>query len=144
MLKTKLGISIALVGAAVYFLGMLGMTPAILLAGYILIAEQNAWLKRQAARAVGVLIFFGLLGVFVGWFDEAASILNIIVHWFDKSATYLSIPANLTSFCRYIISIVSDIFLAVMGFMALQMKEIRIGVIDKLLDKFMSENPQQM
>lgn len=137
MLKTKLGISIALVGAAMYFLGAVSFIPAMLLAGYVLIAEQNEWLRRQAAKMIGVVIVFGLLSIAVGWLDDAAGVLNIIVRWFDDDV-YLKIPANLTTLCQYIISLAREIFLLVMGFMALGMKGVKLGVVDKQLDKFMS------
>lgn len=144
MLKTKLGVSIALVGAAMYFLGAYSFIPAVLLAGYVLIAEQNEWLKRQAAKMIGVVLLFGILSIAVSWLDDVVSVLNIIIHWFDKGASYLSIPANLTSLCQYIISLSKEIFLIVMGFMALGMKNVKLGAIDKLLDKFMGNNQQQM
>lgn len=142
MLKSKLGISIALVGAAMYFLGAISFIPAVLLAGYVLIAEQNEWLRRQAAKMIGVVIVFGLLSIAVGWLDDAASVLNIIVGWFDDDV-YIRIPANLTSLCQYVISLAREIFLLVMGFMALGMKGVKLGVVDKQLDKYMS-NGQQM
>lgn len=142
MLKSKLGISIALVGAAMYFLGAVSFIPAMLLAGYVLIAEQNEWLRRQAAKMLGVVIVFGLLSIAVGWLDDAASVLNIIVGWFDDDV-YIRIPANLTSLCQYVISLAREIFLLVMGFMALGMKGVKLGVVDKQLDKYMS-NGQQM
>lgn len=139
MLKTKLGVSIALVGAAMYFLGAISFVPAVLLAGYVLIAEQNEWLKRQAAKMVGVVVVFGLLSIAVGWIDDIVYILNIIVRWFDKDA-YLSVPANLTSLCQSVISIAKEVFLLLMGFMALGMKNVKLGVVDKQLDKFMGNN----
>lgn len=142
MLKTKLGISIALVGAAMYFLGAISFIPAMLLAGYVLIAEQNDWLRRQAAKMIGVVIVFGLLSIAVGWLDDIASVLNIIVNWFDDGV-YIRIPANLTSLCQYVISLAKEIFLLVMGFMALGMKGVKLGVVDKQLDKYMG-NGQQM
>ena len=37
MEKTKLGISVAMLGAALYFIAIIGMTPLIILAGYTLI-----------------------------------------------------------------------------------------------------------
>lgn len=137
MLKTKLGVSIALVGAAMYFLGAISFIPAVLLAGYVLIAEENEWVKRQAARMIGVVVLFGLLGIAVGWIDDVFGILNIIVRWFNKEV-YLSVPANLTYLVQYIISIVKEVLLLVMGFMALGMKNLKLAPIEKLLDKFMS------
>ena len=137
MLKTKLGISIALVGAAMYFLGAFSFTPAVLLAGYVLIAEENEWVKRQAAKMIGIVLLFGLLSIAIGWIDDVVAVLNIIVRWFN-SDVYLSVPANLTSLCRYIISIAKEVLLLVMGFKALGMKNVKFGLIDKPLDKFMS------
>lgn len=137
MLKTKLGISIALVGAAMYFLGMFSLIPAVLLAGYVLIAEENEWVKRQAARMVGVVLLFGLLSIAIGWIDEFVGMLNIVVRWFNDEV-YLKVPGNLTGLLQYIISIVKEVFLLVMGIMALNMKSIKFPLVDKLLDKFMS------
>ncbi len=137
MLKTKLGISIALVGAALYFLGAFSFIPAVLLAGYVLIAEENEWVKRQAARMIGVVLLFGVLSIAVGWIDDVVSILNVIVRWFDDDV-YLKVPANLTSLCQYIISLAKEILLLVMGFMALGMKGIKVPFVEKLLDKYMS------
>lgn len=141
MLKTKLGISIALVGAAMYFLGAISFTPAVLLAGYVLIVEENEWLKRQAAKMIGVVVVFGLLSIAVGWIDDVVYMLGIIVRWFSKD-TYLSVPANLTTLCQYIITLAKEVFLLMMGFMALGMKNVKLGVVDKQLDKFMSNNQQ--
>ncbi|MBD5530749.1 MAG: hypothetical protein HDQ98_00900 [Lachnospiraceae bacterium] len=141
MLKTKLGISIALVGAAMYFLGAISFTPAVLLAGYVLIVEQNEWLKRQAAKMIGVVVVFGLLSIAVGWIDDVVYMLGIIVRWFSKD-TYLSVPANLTTLCQYIITLAKEVFLLMMGFMALGMKNVKLGVVDKQLDKFMGNNQQ--
>ncbi len=137
MLKTKLGISIALVGAAMYFLGMFSFIPAVLLAGYVLIAEENEWVKRQAARMIGVVLLFGLLSIAIGWIDEFVGMLNIVVRWFNDEV-YLKVPGNLTGLLQYIISIVKEVFLLVMGIMALNMKSIKFPLVDKLLDKFMS------
>lgn len=137
MLKTKLGISIALVGAAMYFLGAFSFTPAVLLAGYVLIAEENDWVKRQAAKMIGVVLLFALLSIAVGWIDDVVSVVNIIVRWFNQDV-YLSVPANLTSLCRYIISLAKEVLLLVMGFRALGMKSVKLGFIDRPLDKFMS------
>lgn len=140
MLKTKMGVSIALVGAAMYFLGAIAFTPAVLLAGAMLIMEDNQWVKRQAAKMIGVVIVFSLLGIAIGWIDDVVNVLNIIVHWFAKDAKYLSIPGNIESLLRTIIGAVEEVLLVVMGFMALKMKEIRFGVVDKLLDRFMNNN----
>ena len=44
MNKIKLGVSAGLAGAILYFLGAISIIPAVILAGYILLKEENDWL----------------------------------------------------------------------------------------------------
>ena len=53
MQKTRLGISVGMLGAAVYLTGLFsGYLVAILMAGYVLLCEENGWLKRSVIKAV--------------------------------------------------------------------------------------------
>ncbi len=55
--KTKLGISVGLLGAAIYFMGLFsGYMVAVLLAGYVLLFEENEWLKKSAVKAIAVVL----------------------------------------------------------------------------------------
>ena len=43
-MKTKLGVSVGILGAATYFLGLFsGYTVLALVVGYILLCEQDSW-----------------------------------------------------------------------------------------------------
>lgn len=49
MQKTRMGISVGLMGAATYLCGLFGgLMVTVVIAGYILLFEENAWLKRAA------------------------------------------------------------------------------------------------
>ena len=137
MLKSKMGVSIALVGAAMFFLGAVYAIPACLLAGYVLICEENEWLRKSAAKMIGVLIFFGLCSVGVGMIDELVNMINVVVHWFDDMADYITMPADLTDLLGSAIYIIEGVVFVVLGFKALAMKTIKFGLVDKLVDKFM-------
>ena len=51
MQKTRLGISVGLLGAAIYFMGLFsGYLLAVLLAGYVLLFEENSWLRKNAVK----------------------------------------------------------------------------------------------
>ena len=52
MQKTKLGLTVGLVGAGLYFLGLFSFIPAFLLAAYVLLMEDNEWLKKTAVKMV--------------------------------------------------------------------------------------------
>ena len=57
MQKTKLGISVGLLGAAIYFTGLFsGYLVAVLLAGYVLMFEENEWLRKNAVKAVALMM----------------------------------------------------------------------------------------
>lgn len=62
MQKTRLGISVGLLGAAIYFMGLFsGYLLAVLLAGYVLLFEENSWLRKNAVKAMSVMAVFSLL-----------------------------------------------------------------------------------
>ena len=49
MQKTRLGISVGMLGAAIYLTGLFsGYVVAVLMAGYVLLFEENSWLRRSA------------------------------------------------------------------------------------------------
>ena len=93
MQKTKLGLSVGLVGAALYFLGLFSFIPAFLLAAYVLLLEENQWLKKAAVKMVAVLIGFFLLGLAIDFVDEIFAVINVFAGWFDGS---VSVPLRLT------------------------------------------------
>ena len=61
MQKTKLGITVGALGAITFFAGFFGgYLAAIVLAGYALLFEENAWLKRSVVKAVVLMVFFSV------------------------------------------------------------------------------------
>ena len=53
MQKTKIGISVGVMGAVMYFASLFGgYIPMLLLAGYIFLKEENIWLRKAAFKAV--------------------------------------------------------------------------------------------
>ena len=59
-MKTKLGISAGLIVAGIYLSFVLNLPlAAVIIAGYVLIAESNEWLRRNALKAI--ILYFGAL-----------------------------------------------------------------------------------
>ena len=62
MQKTRLGITVGLMGALTYFIALFGGYLAmIIVAGYILLFESNEWLKKAAVKAAVITIGFAVL-----------------------------------------------------------------------------------
>lgn len=136
MEKTRIGISAGLFGALLYFSGLLsGLLLTTLLAVYVLLFEENKWLKRMSIRAVTVVIAFSLLNVIVGFVPEFIDLINYICNVFGSQ---FSLPAllSIVNVFQEIIQILKDILLIVLGVKALNQRTLAIPVIDGLLDRY--------
>jgi len=134
MEKTKLGITISLLGGALYFIGLLGIIPLVIAAGYVLVMEENQWLKRVAIKAVAVVLFFAILSNIVGLVADSSSFLNNIVSLFNGTINLATVN-RIVSILRNIISFLSTLSLLLLGFKAMKMGDVRIGAVDKVIDK---------
>ncbi len=66
MQKTKLGISVGLLGAAIYFTSLFsGYLVPVILTGYVLLFEENDWLRKNAVKAVSLMVFFSFIVVVI-------------------------------------------------------------------------------
>ena len=135
-MKTKLGISVELFGAALYFAGLINIVPLVLMAGYALIVEQDEWLKKTAVKAVGVVIFFAILSSVVGLAGNSSSFISDIVSLL-KGTINLSWLNRIISICRTVISFVQALILLLLGFSALKRGDIKLGSVDKAIEKGM-------
>jgi hypothetical protein len=136
MMKTKLGISAELFGAALYFIGLISIIPLVLMAGYVLIVEDNDWLKKTAVKAVAVVIFFAILSSVVGLVGNSTSLLSDIASLF-KGTINLSWLNRFLSICRTAISLVQALFLLLLGLKALKQGDVKLGSVDKVIEKNM-------
>lgn len=135
MQKTKLGLSVQIVGAALCFLGCISYLPAVLLAGYVLLFEENEWLKKTAVKMMIVTITFTLALVGVGLIQDVFGLLDACIGWILPFN--VDVPFNLDIILRYIFSFLQDFILIVMGFKALSLGTIKSNFIDKIIDKHM-------
>lgn len=135
MQKTKLGISVGLMGAGLYFLGIFSFIPAFLLAAYVLLCEDSAWLKRNAIRMVIIVTGFYILHTGVDMLQEIWGVINSILGWIPFLHLYFNFPLNLDSIADYVISFIGNLVLLMSGFKALSNDMIKVSFADKLLSK---------
>lgn len=137
MQKTKLGISVGMLGAAIYLTGLFsGYLVAILIAGYVLLFEENGWLKRSAVKAVCLMVFFSLIITLINLVPNAINCIDNIVSIFD-SDFYFSSISNLVSAVTGAIDIIEKILFIGLGFKAFNQGTIVIPVVDNLISKYM-------
>jgi len=135
MQKTKLGITIGLAGAGLYFLGLISFFPAVLFAGYVLLYEDDEWLKKTAIKMVVVVIIFGLLGVGVDMINNIWSLFNNLIGIFGGD--YIQMPLNVANICNEIIAVTKAILMVIMGMKALTLKNVDFKAADNIISKNM-------
>ncbi len=137
MQKTRLGISVGMLGAAIYLTGLFsGYVVAVLMAGYVLLFEENSWLRRSAVKAVSLMVFFSFITVLINLIPNAISSINYIASMFGSSF-YAVFITNLVSAVTSIIDIIEKLLFIGLGVKALNQGTITAPVVDKLVSKYM-------
>ena len=137
MQKTRLGISVGLLGAAIYFMGLFsGYLLAVLLAGYVLLFEENSWLRKNAVKAMSVMAVFSLLITVLNLVPNAIGFINDFVSIFGGSF-YVAFLSNLISAAVAALNIIEKLLIIGLGVKALTQGTIAVPVVDNLINKYM-------
>lgn len=137
MQKTKIGISVGMLGAAIYLTGLFsGYLVSVILTGYVLLFEENGWLKRSAVKAVSLMLFFSFITVLINLIPDAINCIAYVVSMFGGNF-YIGFISNLVSAVTSVIDIIEKILFIGLGVKALNQSTIAAPVVDKLINKYM-------
>lgn len=143
MQKTKLGISVGLMGFILFLsVGFGEYIAMIIAAGYILLFESNEWLRKSAIKAAVLLIGFSFINNLIGLIPNAVSVVCDLLAIF-KQYISLNVVTNLFSAVSNVISMAKTILFMLLAFKALRQGTIRIGAVDKLIQKHTENNYMQ-
>lgn len=138
MQKSKLGISVGMLGAAVCFMALFGGYVAVLVAaGYVLLFEENAWLKKNSVKAVAVMIGIGAFCTGIGYIPDVISLISSLLNIFGLHFS-IAIVSNIVSFVVEAMQLIRSLILFFMGLKALNQGTVSVPVIDSLVDKHMA------
>lgn len=142
-MKTKIGISAGILAAAAYFLGLVGgWVPVLLIAGYVLIAEENQWLRMSVVKAATVCVFFSVLIAFVNFLPDAITLINSLAGIFGGTVSIYAL-SSLVTFVVTALTVVQKVLLLIMGFAALNMKTVNFKYVDNLIEKHILKDTQE-
>ncbi|MCR4991670.1 MAG: hypothetical protein K6A45_01345, partial [Lachnospiraceae bacterium] len=120
-----------------------GYTPLLIGAGFVLIFESNDWLKATVVKAFVLALCFSLCSTIL---DIIPDLLGIINNWvvvfggdginFNKLNQIIKAIWSMISFCKTILFVI-------LALMALKMKTIGIGFVDKFVEKHLSAGQGQ-
>ena len=92
MQKTKLGITVGALGAITFFAGFFGgYLAAIVLAGYALLFEENAWLKRSVVKAVVLMVFFSVTVAIINVIPDLLEFVGNIASVFNGNFSIIKV-----------------------------------------------------
>lgn len=135
MQKSKLGINISLLGSFVCFVALIDNYVLLGLAvGYILLVEENPWLKRNSLKVCLVTFIMDLLMLLLSLIPKCINLIDSMVSIFHGYFS-LSIVSSIVSVFDNAIEFMKFVILLVLLFKALNQGTVRISVIDRILDK---------
>ena len=137
MQKTRLGISVGMLGAAIYLTGLFsGYLVVVLMMGYVLLFEENSWLKRSAVKAVTLMVLFSFLTTIINLIPNVFGIISNVVVIFGG---YFSMDTlnSIVSVAVGIIDIIENVLFLACGVKALNQGTIGVAIVDKLINKYM-------
>ncbi len=137
MQKSKLGITVGALGAITYFAAFFGgYIPLLLLAAYVLMAEENPWLKRCVVKAVVITVFFSLLIAIIGFIPDFTGITNKILTVINISPSIVKVD-QIVAVITSAISIIEKALFIMLGYKALNQGTVVIPFIDSRVSKIM-------
>lgn len=143
MQKTKLGISVGLMGFILFLsVGFGGYIPMLIIGGYILFFENNEWLKKAAIKAVVLLVGFSLISGLVGLIPSVVTFINEIFTAFNSYFS-LNIVTGIFSAVSTGVSVAKTVLFMLLAIKALTQGTVRISIVDKLIQKHTEGNSAQ-
>ncbi len=136
MNKSKLGISVGLLAAICYFLGLISSIALVIAVGYVLINETDEWLRKCAIKAITIYIVFTVLSVFIGMGDNAFNFFDGIIDWVPNNIN-LDYPLNLDILLGNALDFMKKLFLIILGLAALKHNNFKMRSIDDTIEKHM-------
>ena len=140
--KTRIGIPAAVVAAMLCLLGYYGgYMVTILAAGYVLLAEESEVLKRLAVKVLVFMFAFSLLNTAIYLIPNLVSLFRSLISIFSSSALgdgfYAGWLYRSAEFGASLINMLEMVVFLLMGTFALIGKELKIPVLENLLDKYL-------
>lgn len=138
MKKTNLGIPVGVLAALLYVVGFYsGVLATLLLSGYILLKENDEWLKEQAVKVILLIATFAALGVVVDIIPDTISVFSSFLGIFGGSL-YIAFLNNIFSFIGVLLSYIRMLVFMLLAYKALSMKTVKVPFIDSIITKVAS------
>ena len=139
MEKTKLGISVALTAVVVTLLGYYGgdVIGGIAI-GYVLLQEQNEWLKKHALRVLALMLSFSVASTLLWLIPDVLNLFYSFMELFNVHI-YINVVNSCFNFLGNVLSLLKTVVFVLLAYSAFTQKEFKVPVVDKLIEKVVSK-----
>lgn len=135
MKTSKLGISVGFMGAILCAIGLFGgyfITFAAV--AYVLLREENMWLRKTAIKVLVLTFAFPLLHTIIGFLPDLVKFINDVMYLFDDYFKVEKLPAIVTVL-KDVVNIAEYVVFVLFGVLSFSQRTIRLPLVDKLIDK---------
>ncbi len=141
---TKIGVPAKLLAGFAYLAAFFsGYTAFLLIGGYVLLREQNDWLRFHAVKAGVLMICFSVADALVGLIPNLFTWIGDWVNLFGGSFRPAFIY-DIQSVLNSTLNLLEKLLFLLLGLFAFQGKDLPLGPLDKLvsglLDKITPNN----
>lgn len=134
-MKAKLGISVSLLAALAYFFGFFGGYVVLaIFVGYVLLREDNEFLRKSAVKSLIIAATFTVLSSLIGFIPNIVGLIDDVLNIFEEDFTPYALN-RVIYVINDIIALAEKILFLGLGFLALRQQTIKISFIDKFIDK---------
>lgn len=135
MEKTKLNLSVAMVAAAAWLLGLYGgyVITGILI-GYVLLKEESQWLKKNCLRVLIVMLTFSVAFTVINLLPNLLELLYSFLRIF-KVNIYLDFVHSIFNLLYSAVSFIKTVVFLLMAVAAALNKDFKIPVLDPFVEK---------
>lgn len=135
MEKTKLNLSVAIVAAAAWLLGLYGGYIIMgILVGYVLPKEDSQSLKKACLRALILMLTFSVATTAINLVPNLLELLYSVLRVFNVNI-YLDFVHKIFNLLSTVLSLVRTIVFIVMGILAALGKDFKVPVLDSFIEK---------
>jgi len=140
--KTKLGISVSLLGALVFLSGYLGIAALVLVGGYVLLKEESEKLKRCVMYSLILFLGFLVASIVLEVLGSVLSIFNFNNWMYEVDVIYTiyNVFRSIISSFINILGIAKIVVFGIFTVGTLMGKELKIAFLDKIVDKFLGKH----
>ena len=109
---------------------------AVLLTAYVLLVEDDEWLRRSSVKAVILMAVLSLTTTVLGFFPDVLEVISSLLSVFHVVFTYHTFSTIINVFIQ-VIDILKYVLFIILGIKALGARSVAIPVVDGLIYKYM-------